>query len=178
MIFNLYPEIIQQNYYNTKCPTDNPFHTYFHKLERNYRIARKIIDLKTGFQKADYFEYSNLNFLNIPLDFKDTKLTNLELSVSFGLESLKIKFEKQKRIIIYDVDFVLPNNVILNCNGPMHFITNLQQQIIGYSQNHQTTIRHLIQGQYQIIGIDFNDWNSQITLQCKQNYLKKLINLQ
>ncbi|CAD8180581.1 unnamed protein product [Paramecium octaurelia] len=177
LMFNLFPEVIGQNYQDAKPSEQNQFYPHFQKLERIYRIARRVIDKRTGFQKVDYYEYQNVNFLKIPIEENREKLTSLELKVLNVLKTLNIKFNSQERILIYNVDFLLPNNIIINCNGPLHFIMNLQQQLIGYSPNHQTVLRHLKSGNYHIVDIEYEEWNKLTNLSSKQSYLKSLINV-
>ncbi|CAK94233.1 unnamed protein product (macronuclear) [Paramecium tetraurelia] len=142
LMFNIFPEIIGQNYQDAKPSEQNQFYPHFQKLERIYKIARRVIDKRTGYKKADYYEYQNVNFLNIPIEKNQDILTKLENNVLNVLKTLNIQFNSQERILIYDVDFFLPNNTIINCNGPLHFIMNPQLQHIGHSPNHQTVLRY------------------------------------
>ncbi|CAD8199293.1 unnamed protein product [Paramecium pentaurelia] len=177
LIFNLFPEVISQNYYDAQPLEQNQFYPYFLKFIRTYKIARKVIEKRTGYQKADYFEYQNINFLKMPIEEKQDKFTNLEIKVLEVLNSLNIKYNTQQRVLIYDVDILLSNNTIINCNGPLHFIMNLKQQLIGYSPNHHTVIRHLKSGKYNIVDIEYEEWNKYKNLQNKQSYISSQINI-
>lgn len=37
---------------------------------------------------------------------------------------------------IYDVDFLVDNQIVLNCNGPVHFIEDLDGNVLSASPNH------------------------------------------
>lgn len=47
-------------------------------------------------------------------------------------------------MLIYDIDFLVENKYIVNCNGPLHFITTLEDEIKDKSLNSYMQLRYFL----------------------------------
>lgn len=45
-------------------------------------------------------------------------------------------------MLIYDTDFLVENKLIINCNGPLHFISTLENEVKSKSLNSYMQIRY------------------------------------
>lgn len=51
------------------------------------------------------------------------------------LNKLNYKNVRANRILIYDVDYLVNDNIILTCNDPVHFIEDFNGKILTINPN-------------------------------------------
>ncbi|CAD8149304.1 unnamed protein product [Paramecium pentaurelia] len=179
MMFNLYPEIINQPLNQLSCNPNTPFQMYFQFLKRDYQVCRQILQRKKIGVSIDYFENENFPYLlRLREDSISRTQTLLEAEIIQILQKLQLKFLKFQKVLIYDIDFKVMDNYVINCNGPLHFISTLDGQIKQKSFNTVMQYRHLKALETQnVIDFDFFDWKEEDSLEYKISKIKKLLNL-
>ncbi|CAD8060326.1 unnamed protein product [Paramecium sonneborni] len=179
LLFNLYPELIKQNYDHPYCNEDNKYKIFFDQFKKDYQICRLLLDRKVNSITVDYFENDNFpNLIRIKDDVIEKKKSLFEQNIEQLLKSLKLHYQQQKKICIYEIDFFVENKFLLNCNGPTHYIQNLDKEVLRISPNFLMQQRHLGQlDNYQIIDLDFYIWDKYDTSDKYTQEFKKLLNL-
>ncbi|CAK75679.1 unnamed protein product (macronuclear) [Paramecium tetraurelia] len=179
MMFNIYPEIINQPLNQLSCKPHTPFEMYFQFLKRDYQICRQILQRKNLGVTIDYFENENFPFLlRLRQDSISRTQTLLETEIIEILNKLQLKFLKFQKVLIYDVDFKVMDNYAINCNGPLHFISTLDGKIKQKSFNTMMQYRHLKALETpNVIDFDFFDWKQEDSMEFKISKIKTLLNL-
>ncbi|CAD8154988.1 unnamed protein product [Paramecium octaurelia] len=179
MMFNLYPEIINQPLNQLSCNQHTPFELYFQFLKRDYQVCRQILQRKKIGVSIDYFENENFPYLlRLREDSISRTQTLLETEIIEILQKLQLKFNKFQKVLIYDVDFKVMDNYVINCNGPLHFISTLDGKIKQKSFNTMMQYRHLKALETQnVIDFDFFDWKQEDSMEFKISKIKTLLNL-
>ncbi|CAD8049109.1 unnamed protein product [Paramecium primaurelia] len=179
LMFNLYPELIKQNYDHPQCDQNNKYKIFFDYFCKDYQICRMLLDRKDSNITIDYFENDNFpNLIRTKDDLIEKKKTSFEQNIEQLLKRLNLQYQYQHKLSIYDIDFFVENKFLINCNGPTHFVQDLNKKVIRKSPNCLMQQRHLKQlDNYQIIDIDFHIWDKYDTTDKYTREFKKLLNL-
>ncbi|CAD8147126.1 unnamed protein product [Paramecium pentaurelia] len=179
LMFNLYPELIKQNYDHPKCDQNNKYKIFFDYFYKDYQICRMLLDRKDSNITIDYFENDNFpNLIRTKDDLIEKKKTSFEQNIEQLLKRFNLQYQYQHKLSIYEIDFFVENKFLINCNGPTHFVQNLDKKVIRKSPNCLMQQRHLKQlDNYQIIDIDFHIWDKYDTTDKYTREFKKLLNL-
>jgi hypothetical protein len=76
------------------------------------------------------------NVLKVKEDEMKHKLTPLEKCVGETLNKLNYRNYRSSRVLLYDVDYVVNDNIIINCNDPVHFVEDFDGGVLGINPNH------------------------------------------
>ncbi|CAD8058460.1 unnamed protein product [Paramecium sonneborni] len=179
LLFNLYPELIKQKYDYPYCNEDNRYKIFFNNFKKYYQICRLLLDRKESNISVDYFENDNFpNLIRTKDDLIEKKQSQFEQNIEQLLKRLKLNYKCQQKISIYDIDFFVENSFLINCNGPTHYIENLEKEVLRKSPNFFMQQRHLKQlDNYKIIDLDFYFWDKYDTSDKYTQEFKKLLNL-
>ncbi|CAD8141135.1 unnamed protein product [Paramecium octaurelia] len=179
LMFNLYPELIKQKYNNPYCDKDNKYSIFFDHFCKDYQVCRMLLDRKDNNMTIDYFENDNFpNLIRTKDDVIEKRISSFELNIEQLLKKLNLNYKHQQKLSIYEIDFCVEDKFLINCNGPTHFIQNLDKEVIRKSPNCLMQQRHLKQlDNYQIIDLDFHIWDKYDTQDKYTKEFKKLLNL-
>ncbi|CAD8076172.1 unnamed protein product [Paramecium sonneborni] len=176
IMYNLYPEIIDQQLVDLKPSDENIFAPQFNDMVKDYIISKQLVDRKKFYQSFEYYlNYQNLNILKVKEDAILRNLTELEQNVQDLLNQLKYKNDRACRVLIYDVDYLVNDKIILTCNDPVHFVEDFDGKILTINPNHIMQSRHLIAtNKYKVYDINYHEWIS-LTEQQKIQQLKSFL---
>ncbi|CAK68849.1 unnamed protein product (macronuclear) [Paramecium tetraurelia] len=176
LMYNLYPEIIDKPLLELKPEDGNVFAPQFNDMLKDYIISKKLVDHKKSFQSIEYYlNFQKLNILNIKEDIISRNLTNLEQDVQDLLNKLSYKNARAERVMIYDVDYLVNDDIILTCNDPVHFVEDLNGKILTINPNHIMQSRHLsATSKYKVYDINYHEW-IHLTEEQKIDKLKSFI---
>ncbi|CAK82123.1 unnamed protein product (macronuclear) [Paramecium tetraurelia] len=179
LMFNLYPELIMQKYDYPQCNKDNKYRAFFDYFCKDYQICRMLLDRKENNMTVDYFENDNFpNLIRTKDDVIEKKISSFESNIEQLIKKLNLKYKYQQKVAIYEIDFFVEDKFLINCNGPTHFIQNLDKEVLRKSPNWLMQQRHLKQlDNYQIIDLDFQIWDQYDTSDKYTKEFKKLLNL-
>ncbi|CAD8064532.1 unnamed protein product [Paramecium sonneborni] len=176
LMYNLYPEIIDKQFLDLKPSDQNIFAPYFQDMVKDYFISKQLVDRKKFYQSFEYYlNCQNLNILKVKEDAIYRTLTQLEQNVQDLLNNLKYQNERACRVLIYDVDYLVNDKIILTCNDPVHFIEDFDGKILTINPNHIMQSRHLNgTKKYKVYDVNYHEWID-LTEQQKIDKLKSLI---
>ncbi|CAD8146139.1 unnamed protein product [Paramecium octaurelia] len=176
LMYNLYPEIIDKPLLELQPDHGNVFAPQFNDMLQDYIISKKLVDRKRFFQSFEYYlNFQNLNIWNIKEDAIYRNLTKLEQDVQDLLNKLSYKNARAHRVLIYDVDYLVNEDIILTCNDPVHFVEDFNGKILTINPNHIMQSRHLsATNKYKVFDINFHEW-IHLTEEQKIDKLKSFI---
>ncbi|CAD8160176.1 unnamed protein product [Paramecium pentaurelia] len=176
LMYNLYPEIIEKQFFELKPRDDNIFANQFNDMMKDYVISKQLVDRKKFYQSFEYYvNFHNLNILKAKEDAIMRSLTELEQNVQDLLNKQNYKNSRAHRVLIYDVDYLVNDNIILTCNDPVHFVEDFNGKILTINPNHIMQSRHLsATNKYKVFDINYHDW-THLSEQQKIDKLKSLI---
>ncbi|CAD8145237.1 unnamed protein product [Paramecium pentaurelia] len=137
LMYNLYPEIIEKPFLNLQPNDSNVFAPQFNDMLKDYIISKQLVDRKLFFQSFEYYlNCQNLNILKVKEDAIFRNLTQLEQNIQDLLNKLNYKNARAHRVLIYDVDYLVNQDIILTCNDPVHFVEDFNGKILTINPNH------------------------------------------
>ncbi|CAK81790.1 unnamed protein product (macronuclear) [Paramecium tetraurelia] len=176
LMYNLYPEIIEKPFFELHPKEDNIFAGLFKDLMQDYVISKQLVDRKKFYQSFEYYiNFQNMNVLKAKEDAILRSLTELEQNVQDLLNALNYKNSRAHRVLIYDIDYLVKDNIILTCNDPVHFVEDFDGKILTINPNHIMQSRHLsATNKYKVFDINYHEW-IHLNEQQKIDKLKSLI---
>jgi len=125
------------------------------------KACRSIWNFLTAISIKNPENLEKVNFLKkkVPIHTKGVFISELQLSVKKILsgycEINKLKFEEEKKILCYYADFFVEPNVIIEVNGPFHYINNKTLRKFGFEEVKYQNFRT---DNYSIIEINYLNW--------------------
>lgn len=171
ILMNFYPEISQQFFlsedyngekYMEKIKDSNKYKELFPSFYPLCFTSFAICKMNSNYSKKIIFNESFLqelpSFLLSSNSIKNTGRT-FEKNVEKALDNLKLNYEKNVRLGIYEIDFLVQGDLILEINGDSHTIFSVDGNRFPKSKKITLKLKHLkLFGIKKFAMINFMEW--------------------
>jgi len=185
IFLNLYPEVAQDFFLNVSYEllqqklkdSNNEYLQYFQALYRISTIAKLITNINLQSQMTYIESQKGLSFFFNKKSISN-KSMHFENKVCGTLDDLKVKYKRNVRLGIYEIDILLENGeVIVEINGDIHNIFEMEGGHVRRTKSLEFKLRHLkLWGVKRFAVINFTEWRlHDFKKEKREDFIRKII---